>query len=115
MRHFRGKEKVAEGWRPMSERINIMNDWRYAGQDKGHLNAVWSWGNWRSDNPNNDHDHCEYCWAKFSARGGDDLIQGWHDEGCQRWICDNCFQVFATHFQYKTAEQGAQPDAFGAG
>jgi hypothetical protein len=48
-----------------------------------------------------DHDHCFFCWAKFSL--GDDpgtLHEGYSTEDEYRWICPTCFEDFKDRFHW---------------
>ncbi len=40
-----------------------------------------------------EHDHCEFCWAKFSLRDGD-LHEGYCTKDRYRWICQDCYEEF---------------------
>lgn len=48
----------------------------------------------------NDHDHCEFCMAKF-GKGNDDLKQGYSTEDGSIWICDTCYDDFKEQFKWK--------------
>jgi hypothetical protein len=39
-----------------------------------------------------DHDHCEYCWAKFMESGKDVLTEGYATEDDYQWVCSECFR-----------------------
>jgi hypothetical protein len=62
---------------------------------------MWSYGVWFSNNPKNDHNHCEFCMEKFMNRP-EYLTEGWHDEIGYRWICADYFAIFDIYFQFKT-------------
>ena len=51
----------------------------------------------RSDT--NDHEHCEFCWSKFSEYEGD-LREGYVSDvdGTEYWICPECFEDFKEMF-----------------
>lgn len=54
--------------------------------------------------PRNDHEHCEFCWAKFSEYP-DDLHEGYFTiAGVNflqaRWICETCFDDFKEMFEW---------------
>lgn len=55
---------------------------------------------YNSDNPFNDHDHCEFCMAKFGKENGD-LTQGYCTENRNIWICPMCYDDFKEQFQWK--------------
>ena len=77
---------------------NTEVDWRLQGQEnylKGVkliarvYNAVKGW----------DHDHCEFCGAKFSNNEGD-LHQGYSTVDSYHWICKDCFNDFKDQFEW---------------
>ena len=49
---------------------------------------------------NTDHDHCEFCWTKFSDTIPDSLTEGYTSMGDYRWICGNCYLDFKEHFKW---------------
>lgn len=51
----------------------------------------------------NDHEHCEFCWDKFSA-SAEDLHEGYTTTDHYRWICDTCYEDFKEMFQWKVVE-----------
>ena len=78
------------------------NDWRLQGQEK-YLKGVTLYlkkyikccNTW-------DHDHCEFCWAKFSLEDSpDDLDEGYATQDNYHWICKRCFGDFKDIFQWK--------------
>ena len=98
------------------------SDWRLQGQED-HLQGInlvhlqyeqWS-ESW-------DHDHCEFCWAKFMPAGtaspedaGEPLHhQGYTNEDVEGredhywWICEECFADFKDRFAWtvKPAPRG---------
>ena len=54
----------------------------------------------------NDHEHCEFCWDKFSERPGD-LHEGYMTmyRGQERWICETCYQDFKEMFEWKLVKK----------
>lgn len=51
--------------------------------------------------PDWDHDHCSFCWAKFKERGEPGTIQeGFVTEDNKSWICPQCFADFKAEFQW---------------
>ena len=83
------------------------SDWRLQGQERYLQRATLVHRRYRRPlkNPSRDHDHCEFCWAKF-------MVEDYHDvlhEGCAteddyRWICDKCFHDFKDMFDWKLVE-----------
>ena len=48
----------------------------------------------------NDHDHCDFCWAKFSEKSYD-LHEGYCTLDKSYWICEDCFFDFKDLFHWK--------------
>lgn len=47
-----------------------------------------------------DHEHCEFCNAKFSENRGD-LNFGYSTEDEYYWVCEKCFQDFQDLLDFK--------------
>jgi hypothetical protein len=75
-----------------------MTDWRLQNQDRYLKGVTLSKSAYRPRDANWDHDHCEFCWAKFSA-SSDDLHEGWITTD-NRWICERCFLDFHQEFEW---------------
>ena len=58
----------------MSEQLQ---DWRLQGQENYLSGATLIFGNWQSNNPANDHDHCEFCSSKFTLSTPNTLHEGY--------------------------------------
>ena len=82
-------------------------DWRLQGQEKYLKNATLRRKSWSQIPKGPDHDHCEFCWAKFAAESliPDALHEGYATLDNYRWICPNCFEDFKDRFQWR-----ADPD-----
>ncbi len=76
-------------------------DWRLMGQERFLMNAVLTAQDYLPAYEGNDHDHCEFCWAKFCDSG---LRFGYSTEDRSRWICPQCFQDFRTQFRWSVKE-----------
>lgn len=54
----------------------------------------------------NDHEHCSFCWAKFSE-DSEDLHYGYvamyNDD--DYWICETCYQDFKEMFEWKLVKK----------
>ena len=63
------------------------SDWRLQGQEKFLQGVVLVKRRYRShsQNPDRDHDHCEFCWAKFMVEGNPDSL---HEGYSQRMSTD---------------------------
>jgi hypothetical protein len=80
-----------------------MNDWRLNGQDKylSGVNLVRRPYKRYSKNPSWDHDHCEFCFAKFMVEDVPGVLHvGYSTEDEYRWICDSCFAEFKEQFRW---------------
>ena len=81
------------------------NDWRLTNQEQ-YLKGVSLW--WKKYAPDSDsweHDHCEFCWAKFMAEASPDVLQeGYATEDNYHWICEQCFEDFKDLFQWKVMQ-----------
>jgi hypothetical protein len=53
-----------------------MDDWRLQGQEKYLKGVMLSLIAYSPSNPNNDHDHCEFCGEKFMLNEPNHLTQG---------------------------------------
>ena len=81
-------------------------DWRLQGQEK-YLQGIALVHRLYRQNPKNpdwDHDHCEFCWAKFSLTAPDALREGYASQDDYRWICTTCFTDFRERFAWKVVE-----------
>jgi hypothetical protein len=50
--------------------------------------------------PNWDHEHCEFCFEKFSESSAD-LQEGYASEDNYRWVCEACFRDFRDEMDWK--------------
>ena len=85
-----------------------LSDWRLCGQEKYLFGAVLRHRPYRRypKNPDWDHDHCEFCWAKFMVEEHADVL---HEGYCTldeyRWICGECFADFKEMFSWRLDPQ----------
>ncbi len=81
------------------------DDWRLQGQDRYLTGVVLHWARWTRPRPTSDHDHCEFCWAKFMEEDFPDFPEilhfGYTTEDKYRWICERCFEDFEDRFQWR--------------
>ena len=48
-----------------------------------------------------DHDHCEFCWAKFTVEDCPDVLhRGYATTDDYHWICEKCFDDFKDLFKW---------------
>ena len=90
------------------------NDWRLTGQEK-YLKGVPLWRKrYVRYSESWEHDHCEFCWAKFMVEDYPDVLhEGYATEDNYRWICEQCFEDFKDLFGWKVmgAKESDAPDA----
>lgn len=77
-----------------------MTDWRLRGQERYLFGVTLSKSTYRQRCERWGHDHCEFCWRKFSAREGD-LREGYSTQDEYHWICEQCFADFRDRFQWR--------------
>lgn len=83
------------------------DDWRLTGQERYLLGAKLHWSRWTRPKVEWDHDHCEFCWAKFMEEDLPEMLHfGYTTPNRYRWICKECFEDFKDHFQWQV-----EPDA----
>jgi hypothetical protein len=84
----------------------VENDWRLHGQERYLTGVTLSRRRWRESRPGWDHDHCQFCNAKFAAFEGQGiLLQGWTTPDEYHWVCDACFADFRDRFAWRVIEQ----------
>jgi len=86
-----------------------LTDWRLQGQEKYLKGVTLVPRRYRrsAPNPNWDHDHCEFCWAKFMVEDAHGLHHGYATHDDYRWICEKCFEDFKSMFEWKVVDEGA--------
>ncbi len=73
------------------------DDWRRTGQERYLTGATFFARRYRPRRPGWDHDHCEFCGAKFASNEGD-LDSGYTTADEYRWVCARCFADFRDEF-----------------
>ena len=82
-----------------------INDWRLKGQEKYLKGVTLYLKQYYKHSETWDHDHCEFCWAKFSfERFPDALDEGYATKDNYHWICKRCFGDFKDIFQWIVEE-----------
>ena len=76
------------------------NNWRRQGQERFLFGKKLFWRDYCLNSDRSNHDHCEFCGAKFSCEKGD-LENGYATEDGYHWICKKCFEDFETEFCWK--------------
>ena len=80
--------------------MTMQGDSRLTNQDAYLQGATLVHQPWKPADPRNDHDHCEFCWAKFADYDGC-LHAGYATDDLYYWICNECFHDFKERFQWK--------------
>lgn len=75
------------------------DDWRRQGQERFLKGVKLIERDYQPYRPGWDHDHCEFCGAKFSPQEGD-LKKGYSTEDGYHWICHPCFNDFKDEFNW---------------
>jgi hypothetical protein len=76
------------------------DDWRRQGQEKYLFGASFCLKKYSNRKTTTDHDHCEFCFAKFSDTIPDALREGYTTQDNYRWICKQCFADFKAEFEF---------------
>lgn len=77
-----------------------MEDWRLQGQETYLKEKTLTFSTYKVIDEDWDHDHCEFCFAKFSKNIEGALKEGYKTQD-ERWICTECFNDFHKHFKWK--------------
>jgi hypothetical protein len=77
------------------------NDWRLKNQERYLKGVTLIRSRYQPAKLENDHDHCEFCDAKFMRNANDALQEGYCMPDRSRWICKTCFDDFADLFAWK--------------
>ncbi|MDF7802032.1 hypothetical protein P4C99_21325 [Pontiellaceae bacterium B1224] len=84
------------------------DDWRLQGQERYLTGSTLIHRKYRQNpnNPNWDHDHCEFCGETFSLLDDPEhLKEGYATEDDYRWICSTCFNDFKEDFKWRIKEE----------
>lgn len=76
----------------------LKNNWRYQGQDKYLYGKKLFFRDFSC--AGREHDHCEFCWAKFGAET-EALKKGHCTEDNYHWICQKCVTDFRNYFNWE--------------
>lgn len=80
---------------------DMKRDWRFTDQDQYLMRARLKFCQFSKEL--RDHDHCEFCGAKFSEGAGD-LRQGYCTIDEYYWICQSCYEDFKDFFGWEDAD-----------
>jgi hypothetical protein len=76
-------------------------DWRLWGQERYLQGKVLQYKAYTAPRPSWDHDHCDFCGAKFMELQAEDILnEGYTTEDEYYWICEGCFEDFRELFQW---------------
>jgi hypothetical protein len=82
------------------------SDWRLMGQERYLKGVTLVHRSYHPANPTNDHDHCEFCKAKFLELVGPDVLRiGYTTLDGYRWICEICYGDFVDLFEWKIGSE----------
>lgn len=77
----------------------LPDDWRLTNQEGYLRGATLRWTTYVPPRPGWDHDHCEFCWAKFMAGGvPETLAAGYATPDRSHWVCPTCCADFRARF-----------------
>lgn len=82
----------------------MKNDWRLTNQKQYLDKATLVKKNYTKKSDKWEHDHCEFCFEKFSTDIQDSLKDGYCTQDEKHWICNNCYNDFKEMFNWKEIE-----------
>jgi hypothetical protein len=81
------------------------DDWRLTNQDRYLKGVDLVWRTYKPANSSSDHDHCEFCLAKFMTdKSVEALSEGYATNDGYRWICKACFEDFSDLFSWRVTD-----------
>ncbi len=78
-------------------------DWRLLNQKEFLLNAKLKKTEYTKPSDKWDHDHCVFCWDKFSENE-EDLQQGYCTLDKKYWVCEECYNDFKEMFNFTVVD-----------
>lgn len=82
--------------------MSVPDDWRLTGQERYLAGVKLRRAKWNAPRPEWDHDHCDFCWARFMSDPLPGVLQeGYTTEDGHHWICPTCFNDFREHFGWQ--------------
>ena len=76
------------------------DDWRLTDQERYLQGAAFRWRQYACPRPGWDHDHCEFCWAKFAEADGPEVLREGYTTAEGLWVCVACFADFRGRFEW---------------
>jgi hypothetical protein len=78
------------------------HDWRLTNQQQYLFGVTLQRKPYSQSHESWDHDHCAFCWAKFSETGGPEIPhEAYATLDDYHWVCPTCFSEFRTMFDWK--------------
>ena len=77
------------------------NDWRLTNQLSYLSGEEMAWRRYKQPRPEWDHDHCEFCWAKFAEIAGPEILDAGFVTTDDKWVCPTCFEDFKDLFAWQ--------------
>lgn len=93
--------------------IPAPDDWRRRGQERYLRGAMLFAREYRPYRIGWEHDHCEFCGAKFSYLEGE-LRSGYTTDDGYHWICTQCFNDFRVEFGWRVDGEAKRGDGGGS-
>jgi len=82
------------------------DDWRRDGQEAYLSGLEFQFKKYEKKSERWNHDHCEFCFAKFMENPNEDTLQqGYASNDNYRWICEECFNDFLPEFKWHVKER----------
>lgn len=89
-------------------------DWRRTGQERYLTGASFERRAYEAPSQAWDHEHCEFCWAKFMPTGKSadaSVLSEGYVTADDRWVCDGCFADFRDEFNWIVAPPSSSSTA----
>ena len=84
------------------------NDWRLHGQENYLKGAKLVWKRYTRYSADWDHDHCQFCMAKFMDIDTPEVLrEGYATLDNYSWICKRCYEDFKQMFAWQV-DSGAE-------
>ena len=79
-----------------------IDDWRLSGHQANYLHGeLLRYGDYRPSRVGSEHDHCEFCFRRFSSLERPNFArEGFYTED-SRWICEECYEDFKVLFDWR--------------
>ena len=81
-------------------------DWRLMGQERFLQGRSLTRRRYTAPRPGWDHDHCEFCQAKFMETRAPGVLDEGYATDDARWVCPTCFEDFKQLFAWTVIGPG---------